>query len=78
MGIVARELTQEQLSDPNCLRCLEYLDGPWRNDACLGYMIMAMQRTDAPREVIEEVMFKMKRCFDDYTIEEAAQEYFKF
>lgn len=75
MGIVAQKLTKEQLSDPNFLR---YLDGPWRNDACLGYMIMAMQRTDAPRDVIEEVMHEMKRCFDSYTVEEAAREYFKF
>lgn len=78
MGIVVQKLTQEQLSDPNYLRYLEYLDGPWRNDACLGYMIMALKRTDAPRDVIEEVMYEMKRCFDEYTVEEAAQEYFKF
>ena len=57
---------------------LKYLDGPWRNDACLGYMIMALQRTDAPQEVIWEVMYEMKRCFDEYTVEEAAQAYFKF
>ena len=22
---------------------LRYLDGPWRNDACMGYAVMAME-----------------------------------
>lgn len=52
---------------------LRYLDGPWRNDACMGYAIMAMQRAGLSDKQIEKVMDAMVWCFDDTTVEEAAK-----
>lgn len=54
---------------------LRYLEGPWRNDACMGYAIMAMQRAGLKEATIQKVMSEMKWCFDDTTVEEAAQHY---
>lgn len=52
---------------------LRYLDGPWRNDACMGYAIMAMQRAGLNDKQIKKVMDAMVWCFDDTTVEEAAK-----
>lgn len=52
---------------------LRYLDGPWRNEACMGYAIMAMQRAGLSDKQIEKVMDEMVWCFDDTTVEEAAK-----
>lgn len=54
---------------------LRFLDGPWRNDACKGYAIMAMQRVGLSEETIAKVSRQMTRCFDDTTVEEAAKHY---
>ena len=56
---------------------LRYLDGPWRNDACKGYAIMAMERFGIDPATIKEVIGEMTWCFDDTTVEEAAQHYCK-
>ncbi len=56
---------------------LRYLDGPWRNDACKGYAIMAMQRAGLDAETIQKVSRQMTWCFDDTTVEEAAEFYMK-
>lgn len=54
-----------------------YLDGPWRNDACMGYAIMAMQRAGLDAGTIQRVMVQMKWCFDDTTVKEAAKVYLR-
>lgn len=54
-----------------------YLDGPWRNDACMGYAIMAMQRAGLDDKTIKKVIIELGWCFDDTTVEEAAQHYIK-
>lgn len=56
---------------------LRYLDGPWRNDACKGYAIMAMQGAGLDTETIQKVSRQMTGCFDDTTVEEAAEFYMK-
>ncbi len=56
---------------------LRFLDGPWRNDACKGYAIMAMRRAGLKEETIQKVSRKMAECFDDTTVEEAADYYIK-
>ncbi len=56
---------------------LRYLDGPWRNDACKGYAIMAMQRAGLDAETIQKVSRQITECFDDTTVEEAADFYIK-
>lgn len=56
---------------------LRYLDGPWSNTTCRGYAIMAMRRASIDEATIQKVMHEMTRCFDDTTVEEAAQYYYK-
>lgn len=53
----------------------KWLDGPWRNDACLGYSAMAMRKAGLSDTTIEEVLAQMYRCFDDVSVEEAVQYY---
>lgn len=52
-------------------------DGPWRNDACVGYAIMAMKRADLDDEAIRKVISAMTDCFDDTTVDAAGQYYTK-
>lgn len=56
---------------------LRYLDGPWRNDACKGYAAMAMRRAGLDHKIIQKVSKAMELCFDDTTVEEAAEYYRK-
>lgn len=53
------------------------IDGPWRNDACKGYAIMAMRRAGLEEDTIQDVSRKMTGCFDDTTVKEAADYYMK-
>lgn len=52
---------------------LRYLDGPWNNESCMGYAVMAMRRADMSDKQVKKVMDAMVWCFDDTTVEEAAQ-----
>lgn len=56
---------------------LRYLDGPWRNDACLGYTLMAMRDSGVDEETIKKVMNQIDLCFDDFTVREAAEYFIK-
>ena len=59
-------MMEQEMIDPM------FPDGPWRNDACMGYAIMAMECAGLDRETIQKVITRMKWCFDDTTVEEAA------
>lgn len=50
-------------------------DGPWRNDACMGYAILAMERAGLDYETMNRVLYEMKGAFDDTDIEGAAKKY---
>lgn len=52
-------------------------EGPWRNDACVGYAIMAMKRAGLDDEAIRKVISTMTDCFDDTTVDAAGQYYTK-
>lgn len=54
-----------------------FRDGPWRNDACMGYAIMAMKRTGLNDDTISKVISTMTDCFDDTTVDAAGQYYTK-
>lgn len=56
---------------------LRYLDGPWRNDACLGYVLMAMRNAGLDGETVNKVMNAMDCCFDEITVREAADYFLK-
>ena len=42
------------------------------NDACRGYMIMAMERVGFLASDIRKALESIEECFDDTTVEEAA------
>ena len=50
-----------------------YINGPWRNDACMGYALMAMQRAGVDEDAIRKILMELHRCFDDVSVEEAAE-----
>ena len=52
-------------------------EGPWRNDSCKGYAIMAMERAGLDPEMIRKVSSAMTDCFDDTTVAEAGRYYVK-
>lgn len=52
-------------------------EGPWRNDSCNGYAIMAMERAGLDPEMIRKVSSAMTDCFDDTTVAEAGRYYVK-
>ena len=52
-------------------------EGPWNNDACKGYAIMAMERAGFDPEMIRKVSSAMTDCFDDTTVAEAGRYYVK-
>lgn len=56
---------------------LKCLNGPWRNDACIGYAIIAMQKANVDQNTIKKVLSELVWAFDGYTVEEAAQYYQK-
>lgn len=52
-------------------------EGPWRNDYCKGYAIMAMERAGLDEDTIRKVSATMTDCFDDTTVAEAGRYYVK-
>ena len=48
----------------------------WSNDACRGYVIMAMQDCGFSREDIRRVVRQLYEVFDFHTISEAEQKYY--
>lgn len=62
---------------PMAMKNLAYLEGPWSNDACKGYTIMAMERAGLDKETIRKVSLAMKYCFDDTSVEEAKKYYIR-
>ena len=52
--------------------CMGCINGPWRNDACLGYAYLAMKRTGLEEDTIRKVLDEMARQFDFVSVEEAA------
>ena len=55
----------------------EIYDGPWRNDACMGYALKAMRDAGIDEALIEKAMRCLVRSFDDVSVEEAAEFYQK-
>lgn len=49
------------------------LNGPWRNDACMGYALIAMQQAGLSKKDILAVLGLMEGNFDFVSVEEAAE-----
>ena len=70
MGIVARELRPDE--DPR------YLDGPWSNAACRGYIIDAMKRCGYDDKAVAKVLAATSWSFDELTTREAKQVWYNW
>lgn len=78
MYIALSETTVERIKqEARSEMMFAMLDGPWRNDACKGYAIMAMKRAGLDDEAIRKVIGAMTDCFDDTTVDAAGQYYTK-
>ena len=51
---------------------LSNINGPWRNDACEGYALIAMQNAGLDKETISNVLRELTLCFDSVSVEDAA------
>ena len=49
------------------------LNGPWSNAACIGYCVMAMRNAGLSEKTQRKVLDELTRCFDDVSVEDAAQ-----
>ena len=49
------------------------LNGPWSNAACIGYCAMAMRNAGLSEKTQCKVLDELTRCFDDVSVEDAAQ-----
>ena len=49
------------------------LNGPWSNAACIGSCVMAMRNAGLSEKTQRKVLDELTRCFDDVSVEDAAQ-----
>lgn len=49
------------------------LNGSWSNAACIGYCAMAMRNAGLSEKTQRKVLDELTRCFDDVSVEDAAQ-----
>lgn len=54
---------------------LALLDGPWSNNACCGYVLIALKGAGKSPEEINEIMRLLYSSFEDYTTEDAKKIY---
>lgn len=47
----------------------------WKNGACMGYVIKAMEKLEFPSEDIHRVTSKMRELFDFMSLDEADAHY---
>lgn len=50
----------------------------WTNDACYGYTIVAMRNAGYDEDKITELMRYLHSAFEEYSVEEAEQEWIVF
>ena len=49
------------------------LNGPWSNASGIGYCAMAMRNAGLSEKMQRKVLDELTRCFDDVSVEDAAQ-----
>ena len=55
------------------MACIQDINGPWSNAACMGYCRMAMQNAGVDEGTQRKVLRELKVCFDLVSVEDAAQ-----
>lgn len=78
MAIALPDKTVERIKMEGRMEAmLSAWDGMWRNDACKGYAIMAMERAGFDADTIRKVSAAMTDCFDDTSVDAAGRYYEK-
>ena len=54
------------------MACIQDINGPWSNAACLGYCRMAMQNAGVDECTQRKVLRELEACFDQVSVEEAS------
>ena len=55
------------------MACIQDINGPWSNAACMGYCRMAMQNAGVDECTQRKVLRELEACFDQVSVK-AAQE----
>lgn len=50
----------------------------WKNEACYGYVIVAMENAGYSREDINKLFNYLHSAFEEYTVEEAEKKWFEY
>ena len=53
------------------MACIQDLNGPWSNAACMGYCLIAMRRAGLRPTVQRRVLLALEGVFDDVSVEKA-------
>lgn len=55
------------------MACIQDLNGPWSNAACVGYCRMAMRNAGVDKATQQQVLRELEACFDLVSVEDAAR-----
>lgn len=53
------------------MACIQDINGPWSNAACMGYCLIAMRRAGLRPTVQRRVLRVLEGVFDDVSVEKA-------
>lgn len=56
------------------MACIQDINGPWSNAACMGYCRMAMKSVGVDEKTQNDVLRELHFCMDTVSVEEAAGE----
>lgn len=56
------------------MACIQDINGPWSNAACMGYCRMAMKSVGVDEKTQNDVLRELHFCMDTVSVEEAARE----
>lgn len=56
------------------MACIQDINGPWSNAACMGYCRMAMKSAGVDEKTQNDVLRELHFCMDTVSVEEAAKE----
>lgn len=53
------------------MACIQDINGPWSNAACMGYCLIAMRRAGLRPTAQRRVLLALEGVFDDVSVEKA-------
>lgn len=59
------------MSNVDLKKLMYEANGPWRNDACQGYVLKVLNVLDVDKQTKKDILDQLYVVFDDMTTEEA-------